>query len=722
MHRRGNDPMHSLLCIGFFVGKNISCYNKREPTERILIKMDYNNVNISKETSTIWNVANIIRGVYKHSDFRKVILPMTIIRRLECALAPYKTEFLNELEAFGQKDIDDFNRDTLASMTQGSGYLYNTSEFDLSAILKDETYVKENFINYIDGFSPIVRDILKGFDFAKQVEILDENDRLYSVISAFANLDLDPKTVDTVRMGYIFEDLIRRFSENEDAGDHFTGKDLVALSTDIILANGCDEILTTHKQTRILDQACGTGGMLMTTYNRIKELNPYAEIELWGQEINPESKAICTAEMLIREQDPTHIALGDTIKEDKSKGMVMNIIHMNPPFGQKWSGKDAGTGVEQAVKDQHNAGERFTIALPSDDMQLLFFQSALEKMDPNGCRCAIYSSGTPLFKGDIGSGDSKIREYMVKNDLIDAIIQLPVNLFYNTGISTYIWILDNNKPETRKGKIQLIDATTFCHKSVKALGQKTNELTQEDRENILRLYNEYQTSDFSKVLPNDEFLVRQFTTILPKRRTYKIDLDLLLQSGKLNTLYNPSKVDALNAQFDETGELTAKERTLLEKYNTNKPLYDGIVTIIKTNEHTFTSTNPKDMITYLQPILPSTLKPKEVENIVEGMSERDLSAPIQTDKKGNPIYDKETKDSEVLKGYDDLDEYMKREVLDYQPETHYESEPEKTGAEIAFNRYFYKYETPKPTEEIMKEIDAIDEEIAKLKAELKGIM
>ena len=713
--------MHSLLCIGFFVGKNISCYNKREPTERILIKMDYNNVNISKETSTIWNVANIIRGVYKHSDFRKVILPMTIIRRLECALAPYKTEFLNELEAFGQKDIDDFNRDTLASMTQGSGYFYNTSEFDLSAILKDETYVKENFINYIDGFSPIVRDILKGFDFAKQVDILDESDRLYSVIQAFANLDLDPKTVDTVRMGYIFEDLIRRFSENEDAGDHFTGKDLVALSTDIILANGCEEILTTRKQTRILDQACGTGGMLMTTYNRIKELNPYAEIELWGQEINPESKAICTAEMLIREQDPTHIALGDTMKEDKSKGMVMNIIHMNPPFGQKWSGKDAGTGVQQSVEQQHERGERFKIALPSDDMQLLFFQSAIEKMDPKGCRCAIYSSGTPLFKGDIGSGDSKIREYMVKNDLIDAIIQLPVNLFYNTGISTYIWILDNNKPETRKGKIQLIDATSFCHKSAKALGQKTNELTQEDRDNILRLYNEYQTNDFSKVLPNDEFLVRQFTTILPKRRTYKIDLDLLYQSGKLNTLYNQSKVDTINYNFDETGEISNKDKKLLEKYESNKPLYDEIIATITKYQGTFTTTEPHLMIDYLKPLLPCELKPKEVENIAEGMSERDLSAPIQTDKKGNPIYDKETKDSEVLKGYDDLDEYMKREVLDYQPETHYESEPEKTGAEIAFNRYFYKYETPKSTTTIMQDIKDLEKQIADRMAELNNM-
>lgn len=683
--------------------------------------MDYNNVNISQETSTIWNVANILRGVYKHSDFRKVILPMTIIRRLECALAPVKADFLNELEAMGDKTLDDFNRDTLANLTDGTGYFYNTSEFDLSTILKDETFVKENFNNYLDGFSPIVKDILKGFDFAKQVDILDESDRLYSVIQAFANLDLDPKTVDTVRMGYIFEDLIRRFSENEDAGDHFTGKDLVALSTDIILANGCEEILTTRKQTRILDQACGTGGMLMTTYNRIKELNPYAEIELWGQEINPESKSICTAEMLIREQDPTHIALGDTMKEDKSKGMVMNIIHMNPPFGQKWSGKDAGTGVQQSVEQQHERGERFKIALPSDDMQLLFFQSAIEKMDPKGCRCAIYSSGTPLFKGDIGSGDSKIREYMVKNDLIDAIIQLPVNLFYNTGISTYIWILDNHKPEQRKGKIQLIDATSVCHKSAKALGQKTNELTQEDRDNILRLYNEYQTNDFSKVLPNDEFLVRQFTTILPKRRTYKIDLDLLYQSGKLNTLYNQSKVDTINYNFDETGEISNKDKKLLEKYESNKPLYDQIIATITKYQDTFTTTDPHLMIDYLKPLLPCELKPKEVENIAEGMSERDLSAPIQTDKKGNPIYDKETKDSEVLKGYDDLDEYMKREVLDYQPETHYESEPEKTGAEIAFNRYFYKYETPKSTTTIMQEIKDLEKQIADRMAELNNM-
>ena len=310
---------------------------------------------------------------------------------------------------------------------------------------------------------------------------------------------------------------------------------------------------------------------------------------------------------------------------------------------------------------------------------------------------------------------------MVKNDLIDAIIQLPVNLFYNTGISTYIWILDNNKPETRKGKIQLIDATTFCHKSVKALGQKTNELTQEDRDNILRLYNDYQTSDFSKVLPNDEFLVRQFTTILPKRRTYKIDLDLLYQSGKLNTLYNQSKVDTITYNFDETGEISNKDKKLLEKYKSNKPLYDQIIATLTKYQGTFTTTDPHLMIDYLKPLLPDELKPKEVENIVEGMSERDVSAPIQTDKKGNVIYDKETKDTEILKGYDDLDEYMKREVLEYQPETHYESEPEKTGAEIAFNRYFYKYETPKSTTTIMQEIKDLEKQIADRMAELNNM-
>lgn len=677
--------------------------------------MDYNNTNISKEVSIIWNVANIIRGVYKHSDFRKVILPMTIIRRMDCALAPYKEDFLSQMI---DKDSDEMNMAILSNITKGAGYFYNTSRYDLSTLLDDHDFIKENFLSYLEAFSPVIQDILKGFDFAKQVEVLDANDRLYSVIQAFANLDLDPAHVDTVRMGYIFEDLIRRFSENEDAGDHFTGKDLVALSTDIILANGCEKILKERKQARILDQACGTGGMLMTTYNRIKEINPYAEVELWGQEINPESKAICTAEMLIRNQDPSHIALGDTMKEDKSKGMRMNLIHMNPPFGQKWSGKDAGTGVERAVRDQFAKGERFKTALPSDDMQLLFFQSAIEKMDPSGCRCAIYSSGTPLFKGDIGSGDSKIREYMVKNDLIDAIIQLPVNLFYNTGISTYIWILDNNKPETRKGKIQLIDATTFCHKSAKALGQKSNELTKEDRTDILNLYNNYETNEFSKILPNEEFLVRQFTTILPKRRTYKIDLDLLYQSGKLNTLYNQSKIDTINYNFDETGEISNKDKKLLEKYNTNKPLYDEIIATITKYQDTFTTTDPKSMIDYLKPLLPDELKPKEVENIVEGMSERDVSAPIQTDKKGNPIYDKETKDSEVLKGYDDLDEYMKREVLDYQPETHYESEPEKTGAEIAFNRYFYKYEAPKSTTTIMQEIKDLEKQIAELEGML----
>ena len=690
--------------------------------------MDYNTVNISKETSAIWTVADILRGYYKSSDYRKVFQPMTIIRRLECAFAPYKEEFMNELEAFGDKTSDAFNYDTLTFISNKRGYFYNTSEYDLATILNDATFVKENFLSYLDGFSPVVKGILKGFEFSKQVDYLDEHGLLYSVIQEFANLDLNPETVDTIRMGYIFEDLIRRFSETESAGEHFTGKDLVALSTDIILANGCDKLLTSHKQIRVLDQACGTGGMLKTTYTRIKEINPDAEIELWGQEINPESHSICTAEMLIQDQDPTHIACADTMKEDASKGILMNIIHMNPPFGQHWKGKGSNKEVEEAVKDQFNKGERFKIDnladidKVSDDMQLLFFMSAIDKMDPTGCRCAIYSSGTPLFKGDIGSGDSKIREYMVKNDLIDAIIQLPVNLFYNTGIATYIWILDNHKPENRKGKIQLIDASTFCHKSAKALGQKTNELTEEDRTAILDLYNNYENNEFSKVLPNDEFLVRQFETIQPKRRTYKIDPELLMQSGKLNTLYNLSKIDAITYAFDETGEMTAKDRKLLEKFNANKPVYDQILSAINTYAKALTTTNPQEMIDFLTPLLPSSLKAKEIENIVEGMSERDLSAPIQTDKKGKVLYDKETKDVETLKGYDDLDEYMKREVLSYQPETHYETEPVKTGAEIPFNRYFYKYETPKPTNQIMQEMEDTDNVIKSLMAEVKGLI
>ena len=381
------------------------------------------------------------------------------------------------------------------AMYRISGYqFYNTSEYDLAELVNDPDHLAANFKNYIQGFSSNIQDIIKSLDFDKQIEKMDKNNRLLSVVKAFSELDLDPQTIDNVKMGYIFEDLIRRFSENAEAGDHYTGRDIIKLMVNILLAEGCDDIFDDNKVITILDQAAGTGGMLSTSWNFIHRYNPTADVRLFGQEINPESYAMCLAEMMIKGQNAENIRLQDTMKADCFHDTKMRFVIENPPFGTPWGGKDAAEGVEQAVQEEAKKGfdGRFGAGLPgSGDMQLLFIQSAVNKMDDRLGRAAIIENGSPLFSGGTSSGESQIRRYMLENDLIEAIIALPVDLFYNTGIATYIWVLSKNKREERRGRIQLIDASQIFHKLRKALGNKKNEISPEDRSAITMMYGSF---------------------------------------------------------------------------------------------------------------------------------------------------------------------------------------------------------------------------------------
>ena len=326
-------------------------------------------------------------------------------------------------------------------MYRVSGYqFYNTSEFDLAELVNDADHLAANFKSYIQGFSANIQDIIKSLDFDKQIDKMDKNNRLLSVVKAFSELDLNPVTIDNVKMGYIFEDLIRRFSENAEAGDHYTGRDIIKLMVNILLAEGCDDIFDDGKVITVLDQACGTGGMLSTSYNFIKRYNPSADVRLFGQEINPESYAICLAEMMIKGQNAENICYQDTMKADRFKGTKMRFVIENPPFGTPWGGKDAAEGVEQAVNDEYTKGfdGRWGAGLPgSGDMQMLFLQSAIDKMDDNFGRAAVIENGSPLFSGGTASGESQIRRWMLENDLIEAIIALPTDLFYNTGIAIF---------------------------------------------------------------------------------------------------------------------------------------------------------------------------------------------------------------------------------------------------------------------------------------------
>lgn len=683
-------------------------------------------IDVSTEVNFIWSIANKLRGTYQSDKYKDVIIPMTIIRRFECALEPTKQKVVDQYKAnpnFPAK-----------AMYRISGFqFYNTSEYDLAELVNDADHLADNFKSYIQGFSPNVQEIIlsteKGLDFNKQIDKMDKNNRLLSVVKAFSELDLNPRTIDNVKMGYIFEELIRKFSENSEAGDHYTGRDIIKLMVNILLAEGCDDIFDDGKVITILDQACGTGGMLSTGYNFIKRYNPSADVRLFGQEINPESYAMCLAEMLIKGQNAENICYQDTMKADHFKGTKMRFVLENPPFGTAWGGKDAAEGVEDAVNTEYLKGidGRWGAGLPgSGDMQMLFLQSAIDKMDENFGRAAIIENGSPLFTGGTASGESQIRRWMLEQDLIEAIIALPMDLFYNTGIATYIWVFSKNKRIERKGKIQLIDASQIYHKLRKALGNKRNEITPSDRAEITRLYAEFKDGEFSKIYKNEEFIYREYMVMQPLQRSYAITderIDSMIAKGSLSLLYDSTKV----AELEEADELTGKDAKKLENYHNNKPVYDGIIETLRNAVLEKLYPEPGSFIAVLTEVLSSiTVDKKLIDKIADGLSVMDKSAEIQKDRKGNIIYDKETKDTEIVKYEEKIDDYMEREVLPYIPDAVAFFEENlsakkpviKTGAEIPFTRYFYRYQMPTASEELGKAFLELDSAINNRVAEL----
>lgn len=671
-------------------------------------------IDVSTEVNFIWSIANKLRGTYQSDKYKDVIIPMVIIRRFECALAPTK-----------QKVVDQFKANPAypaKAMYRVSGYqFYNTSEFDLAELVNDADHLAANFKSYIQGFSVNIQDIIKSLDFDKQIDKMDKNNRLLSVVKAFSELDLNPVTIDNVKMGYIFEDLIRRFSENAEAGDHYTGRDIIKLMVNILLAEGCDDIFDDGKVITVLDQACGTGGMLSTSYNFIKRYNPSADVRLFGQEINPESYAICLAEMMIKGQNAENICYQDTMKADRFKGTKMRFVIENPPFGTPWGGKDAAEGVEQAVNDEYTKGfdGRWGAGLPgSGDMQMLFLQSAIDKMDDNFGRAAIIENGSPLFSGGTASGESQIRRWMLENDLIEAIIALPTDLFYNTGIVTYIWVLSKNKRRERKGKIQLIDASGFYNKLRKALGNKKNEISPENRSEITKLYADFAENEYCKIYKNEEFIYREYTVMQPLQRSYAITgerIETMLSKGSLSSLYDQAKVDEL----ENMEELSGKDLKKLENYQNNQPVYEAIIAALQSvaSERIYYSLKAF-MPVLTNALTNATADKKLLDKIADGLSVMDKNAEIQKDKKGNILYDKETKDTELVKWEESIDDYMAREVLPHVPDAKAFFEEDlgkkkpviKTGAEIPFTRYFYKYQQPIPSEEL--EVKFMDLELS----------
>ena len=665
-------------------------------------------VDVSTEVNFIWSIANKLRGTYQSDKYKDVIIPMVIIRRFECALEPTKQKVVEQFKANPNYPAK--------AMYRISGFqFYNTSEFDLAELVNDADHLAANFKAYLQSFSPNVQEIIvsaeKGLDFYKQIDKMDKNNRLLSVVKAFSELDLNPRTIDNVKMGYIFEDLIRKFSENAEAGDHYTGRDIIKLMVNILLAEGCDDIFDDGKVITVLDQACGTGGMLSTSYNFIKRYNPTADVRLFGQEINPESYAICLAEMMIKGQNADNICYQDTMKKDRFEETKMRFVIENPPFGTPWGGKDAAEGVEDAVNDEYKKGfdGRWGAGLPgSGDMQMLFLQSAIDKLDDNVGRAAVIEHAGPLYTGSTASGESQIRKWLLENDMIEAIIALPTDLFYNTPLTTYIWILSKNKRAERKGKVQLIDAGSFYHKLKKGLGDKKKEISPEDRRDITKLYSEFKINEFSKIFSNNEFIYKEYVVMQPLQRSYSIthdSIEAMLVKGSLSSLYDEAKV----TELESMEELTGKELKKLEAYQNNKSIYDSIIEVLQAAENDTVYYSVDEFIPILKKILAkATTDKKLIDKIADGLSIMDKKAKIQRDKKSNVLFDKETKDTETINVDESIDDYMAREILPYTPDAVAFFEENlsakkpviKTGAEIPFTRYFYKYQRLVPTEEL----------------------
>ncbi len=523
-------------------------------------------MNQSNLSSLIWSVADLLRGDYKQSDYGKVILPFTILRRLDCVLASTKPDVLKKKEQLQKSGIAP---ELFLQRISGQSF-YNISPLDMSKLIDDQDHIKENLYSYLQSFPSSVRDIFDQFSFTTQIEKLSKNGLLYQVTDKFARFDLHPDTIDNSQMGLIFEELLRKFAElsNETAGEHFTPREVIQLMVNLLF-NEDSEVLSKSGVVRTLyDPTAGTGGMLSVASEHLSTLNPQASLTVFGQELNPESYAICKADMLIKGQDIANIAFGNTLSEDDHTHKKFDYCLSNPPFGVDWK------KIEKVVRKEHSEqgyNGRFGPGIPRvSDGSLLFLLHLISKMRPakdGGSKIGIVLNGSPLFTGNAGSGESEIRRYVLENDLLEAIIALPTDMFFNTGISTYVWILSNRKLEERRGKVQLIDAGSFWQKMRKSLGSKRKEMTQDHIDEITRLYGDFTEADsngvlVSKIFKNEAFGYRTIIVERPLRdKTGKVVLGTKgKQKGK--PLPDSNLRDSENVPLDQDVEEYFKKEVL----------------------------------------------------------------------------------------------------------------------------------------------------------------
>lgn len=665
------------------------------------------NINIADKSNFIWKIADILRGDYKQHEYADVILPFTVLKRLDSVLIDNHDKVIKLNKLLNYKNKYPF-------LCEASGYkFYNTSEFTFEKLKNDPNNLDQNLLDYIKGFSDNAREILEAFNIYAQIERLDKEGLLYLVVSKFADeIDLHPDRVSNTEMGYIFEELIRKFSEmsNETAGEHFTPREVIRLMVAILFEPDMDKITDPSFMAKLYDPASGTGGMLSAGISYAEELNDKAIIEVYGQELNQSTYAICKSDTLIKGKGYENIYYGNSFTEDGLKYEKFDYMLCNPPFGVEW--KKYKDPIINEYEEKGFDG-RFGAGLPRiSDGSFLFLQHMLSKMkDPKdgGSRIGIVFNGSPLFTGDAGSGESEIRKWIIENGWLEAIIALPDQLFYNTGILTYIWILSNRKTKLRQGKIQLIDGTSFYERMRKPLGDKRKKLSEEDIRKISDIYGKFVDSEYSKIFDEDDFAYYRVTVERPLRLNFKTSIDRIEKLNEETAFINLAKSkkkneDSRRKDIEEGVKLQNDIIRVLQKMD-NKNLYKDRKEFEKVLNKEFKEEDVK-------------IKAPVKKAILNALSEKDESAEICRDSKGNPEADTELRDTEQIPFKENIEDYFKREVLPYASDAWIDESKTKKGYEIPFTRYFYKYEELGNAEDTLLEIKELSQCIQKSIKEL----
>jgi type I restriction enzyme M protein len=694
----------------------------------------------------IWSICNLLRGPYKRNEYRKVILPLTVLRRFECLLQPTRQAVFEEFQSIKTQSP----RVQQARLQKVSGYrFYNLSklQFTLSgenihSLLDDPNNLAPNLNNYINGFSSNVRAIMEKFKFSEQITHMAEKNILFEVIKAFSKVDLTPQRVDQMQMGYAFEELIRIGAEqsNEEAGEHFTPREVIKLMVNLLLATEQD-LAKSHVVKTIYDPACGTGGMLSVAEEYIRHLNSEARPHLYGQDWNDEAWAVCKSDMLIKGEDADNIILGDTFtrdgfkRDEEGNKWTFDYMLANPPFGVEWKQQQK---YIQDEADNLGFSGRFGAGTPRiNDGALLFLQHMISKMRPvemGGSRIGIVFNGSPLFTGDAGGGESEIRRWIIENDWLEAIVALPEQLFYNTGISTYIWVITNRKGDERKGKIQLIDARNFWVQMEKSLGNKRRRIGDpQDKEkdpdhiaDITRIYESFTDDEtrlftidgtqkalvVSKVFDNEDFGYHKITVERPLRLNFQATTERidrleeqtafknLASSNKKNETVRQQEIEAGKARQQDIRELLA---AFAEEHG--EMLFRDRKEFLLALREVDRRRNVK-------------LAASELKAVLAAIGERDETAEICRDRNGEPEPDADLRDTETVLLKESIEEYFRREVLPHVPDAWIDHSKTKVGYEIPLNRHFYRYEPPRELEAIEADIRELEGEIVELLREV----